>query len=131
MYKTLGLFTVAALLAVSPARAQLAETVSFHAVAHGRTVVLANWTCWFGPPSCGYAPCNMHTVEDGKLGAIRPRVHAGSIPARGGECAGKPTTVLDLIYTPRPGAHGTDQIVLDTHSDNGHSNHILLTVEVP
>ena len=124
---------IALVAAATPAlgRAQNLEVRAFHVVANGRVAALKDWTCWFGPPGCKYAPCHMRTVQEPSLGVLRPKAHPGTIPERGGVCAGKPITMLDLIYTPRRGAHGTDSIVLETHSDNGLAHRIEITVDVP
>jgi hypothetical protein len=112
------------------AQAQNMETRTYHVVATGRTKALS-WTCWFPPPECKYAACHMKTIQEPTLGSLRPRVRAGTIATPGGACDGKPTTVLDLFYTPRRGAHGTDSIVLETHSDNGLNHRLEITVDVP
>ena len=122
------------LLAVTPApsTAQTMETRTYHAVAHGPTVVLPWWSCWFGQDKgCKYAPCHMHTVQAPRLGVLTPSVVPGQIPARAGVCAGKPVPVMTLTYSPKPDVHGADQIILETHSDNGLSHRIEISVDVP
>ena len=122
---------VLAQLALVPgaASAQPMQTYAYHWVAHGPTVVLPAWTCWF-PKNCKYAPCHMHTVQEPQLGLLTPSVATGQIPAYAGVCAGKPIPNLTLTYTPKPGAHGEDKMTLETHSDNGHSHRIEISVDV-
>lgn len=127
-------FAVLLILAVAPvaARAQSMETLTYHAVARGPTVVLPWWSCWFGEEKgCKYAPCHMQTVQAPRLGLLKPSVSPGQIPSRGGVCAGKPIPVMTLTYSPRSAAHGEDQIILETHSDNGLAHRIEITVDVP
>jgi len=114
--------------AAPPAHAQMV-TLHYHSIANGPTAAVSNWTCWF--PDCRYAPCHMQTVQSPQLGVLRPSVHSGRIPESGGICAGRPITALTLTYTPRKGAHGTDFIILETHSDNGASHRLEVTVDVP
>lgn len=127
-------FTAATLLAAitwaGAARAEHFQTRVFHAVANGPTVILAHWTCWF-PENCRYAPCHMTTLQEPKLGSVRPSVSPGRVPSDGGACAGKPVPVLNITYTPKANAHGADEVILETHSDNGWGHRIEISVDVP
>jgi len=115
-----------------PAAAENFQTLNYHSVANGPTVVLKSWTCWFGPDrGCRYAPCHMTTAQQPKLGTLRPLVSPGVIPTSGGACAGKPIPEMNMLYTPKPGAHGADEILLRTQSDNGWRHDIYIHVEVP
>jgi hypothetical protein len=123
-----GILAVTSLAAV-PVQA---ETLSYRFIANGPTVVLNRWTCWFGPNGgCKYAPCHMTTVQQPRLGRLKPAVISGSIPANGGACAGRPVPMLNMTYTPSPGGHGVDQMVLESHSENGLSHTIYILVDVP
>ena len=108
------------------------KTRSYRLTANGPTVILKNWTCWFGSDAgCKYAPCHMTTLQKPALGTLKPSVEPGTIPASGGRCAGKPAPVLTITYTPRHGAHGAEEIVLRSISDNG-ARHILnFHIDVP
>ena len=109
-----------------------AQDFTYRFTAHGPTVVLSSWTCWFGVDrGCKYAPCHMTTAQEPKLGRLRPSVAPGTIPASGGSCAGNPVPVLNMTYTPSRGAHGSDQIVLESRSENGSSHTIHIHVDVP
>jgi hypothetical protein len=127
-----GLGALAA-LSLGPVRAPAAETtqtLTTSFTANGPTVILDKWSCWFGA-DCRYAPCHMTTVSEPRLGRLTPDVGSGAIPSAGGRCMGKPVPVLTIVYTPRPGAHGADEVVLRSNSDNG-SRHVLnIHVEVP
>jgi hypothetical protein len=126
--------TLAALFAAAaidgPALAQNVVPLSYNFTANGPTVVLDKWTCWFGS-GCKYAPCNMRIVQEPRLGRLRPKVSQGTIPQSGGVCAGTPIVVMSMWYTPRPGAHGFDQFVLDSRSENGSHHVISISVDVP
>jgi hypothetical protein len=107
-----------------------AETLSYRFIASGPTLVLNQWTCWFRA-DCKYAPCHMTTVQKPILGRLKPSVVPGVIPPAGGLCAGKPVPMLNMTYTPSRGAHGLDQMVLESHSENGSSHTIYIYVQVP
>ncbi len=115
-----------------PAEAQDANTLTYRWVANGPTIVLRDWTCWFGAADgCKYAPCHMTTAQEPTLGKLTPKVSPGVIPANGGSCAGRPVPVLNIKYTPKRGAHGDDQIVLQSNSENGFHHTIYIHVQVP
>ena len=123
---------VVAMISFVPLAAAAQETRSYRLTASGPTVILKNWTCWFGPDAgCRYAPCHMSTVQKPALGTLNPSVTPGSIPAAGGQCAGRPVPVLTITYTPHRGARGADEVVLRSASDNG-ARHILnFHIDVP
>jgi hypothetical protein len=105
------------------------QTRSSRFSATGPTVILANWTCWSG--DCKYAPCHMSVVQKPALGTLTPSVRKGVFPFSAGQCAGKPAPLLNITFTPRSGAHGSDDVVLRSMSDNG-SRHILnIHIDVP
>src|SRR5215471_9735552 len=79
--------------------AQEFKTQSYRLTANGPTVILKNWTCWFSSNAgCKYAPCHMTTVQKPALGRLMPSVKPGTIPASGGQSAGKPVPVLTITY---------------------------------
>jgi hypothetical protein len=131
---TLGAVVLVALDSIPalPQVGQNFQTLTYRATATGPTLILAKWTCWFGSDQdCKYAPCHMTTVQEPKLGKLRPAVSPGVIPANGGVCAGRPVPVLNITYTPKPGAHGSDEVVLESRSENYSRHMIHIYVEVP
>lgn len=126
---TLCGYVLLALVSPSAGWAQDVPVWSYHYVAAGPTRVLSNWTCWFGA-TCTYAECHMRTEQAPRLGRLRPVVARTTIGTPGA-CYGRPITGLSLIYTPRPGAHGTDAIVLHSKSDNGLEHRLVIEVDVP
>lgn len=119
----------AALLALSPARAEEFKRLEYHFAATGPTRILSGWTCWFA--DCKYADCHMTTLQRPKLGALRPVASSGVIPAPGGRCARHPAPVLAILYTPRPGAHGADEVTLRSIADNGGRHILHFHIDVP
>ncbi|WP_457817302.1 hypothetical protein, partial [Staphylococcus aureus] len=85
---------------------------------------------WF-PTNCRYAPCHMVTVQKPRLGTLRPSVSPTHLPATMSTCAGAPVPGLTIIYTPRPGAHGRDEVVLRSIAENGGRHILRIHVEVP
>jgi hypothetical protein len=106
------------------------ETRTSRFVANGPIVILANWTCWFGG-SCKYAPCHMNVVQKPTLGTVAPAVHHGVLPPEAGSCAGKPAPLLNITYTPRAEAHGSDEVVLRSMSENGLRHTLNIHVDIP
>jgi hypothetical protein len=118
-----------ALLWYSTAHIAAEESQSFRFSAKGPTLILSNWTCWY--PDCRYAPCHMTVVQKPTLGTLTPAVRHGVFPASAGQCAGKPSPTLNITFTPRPGAHGSDDVVLRSMSENGSSHTLNIHIDVP
>lgn len=129
---TFAIFGAVAALASGafPCAAEEFQMHSSRFVANGPVVVLANWTCWF-PTTCKYAACRVTTVQKPTLGTLKSVVGPSVVPAMGGQCAGKPIPALTITYTPRPGAHGGDEIVLRSIADNGGRHMMNIHVDVP
>jgi hypothetical protein len=118
-----------ALLWYSTVHIAAEESQSFRFSAKGPTLILSNWTCWY--PDCRYAPCHMTVVQKPTLGTLTPAVRHGVFPASAGQCAGKPSPTLNITFTPRPGAHGSDDVVLRSMSENGSSHTLNIHIDVP
>ena len=125
----LGALAVISLAAV-PVAAEEFKTLSFRFTANGPTAIVDKWTCWFDA-DCQYAACHMTTVRKPTLGTLKPFAGPGAIPAWAGRCAGKPVPVLTITYTPRPGVHGVDEIVLRSIADNGGRHILNIHIDVP
>jgi hypothetical protein len=119
-----------ALISCSTARVAAEElTQSFRFSANGPTLILSNWTCWYA--DCRYAPCHMTVVQKPTLGSLTPTVRHGVFPASSGQCAGKPSPILNITFTPRAGAHGSDDVVLRSMSENGSRHTLNIHIDVP
>ena len=118
-----------ALLWYSTVHIAAEESQSFRFSAKGPTLILSNWTCWY--PDCRYAPCHMTVVQKPTLGTLAPAVRHGVFPASAGQCAGKPSPTLNITFTPRRGAHGSDDVVLQSMSENGSRHTINIHIDVP
>jgi hypothetical protein len=118
-----------ALFSYSTAHIAAEESQSFRFSAKGPIQILSNWTCWYA--DCRYAPCHMTVVQQPTLGALTPEVRHGVFPASAGQCAGKPSPILNITYTPRSGAHGSDEVVLRSMSENGSRHTLKIHIDVP
>lgn len=120
----------AAPLTATRAAAQQFETLDYNFVAAGPIQIVSGWTCWF--PNCRYAPCHMVTVQKPRLGMLRPSVSRTQVPMTlGNACSGASLPGLTIVYTPRPGAHGSDEVVLRSMAENGGRHILRIHVEVP
>lgn len=83
------------------------------------------------PHDLQYAACHMTTIKKPTLGTLSPRVGPSHIVSVGTVCHGQPISALSIRYTPRPGTHGQDDVVLRSIADNGGRHLLYIHIDVP